>query len=907
MGEPRFSEKDLQNGRALLSKKKVKQLLFSEGTYQAEVSDLKGHQSFWPFLHVDDKGKILDSFCTCKPSEKEGKCPHMAAAYLSIFQGGTLPIHVRFRASMWNCLCQIAQRRGEQNLQGSKGKGYEALAPNGKRLVYLAGKTAFGKEKIESILHERAVETEETSIKFSNLSAEEINEWKKGHPSPKLQYELSFWSDLAKWWMLNQASGHTAKISFEEENGLPHWIALSFPDVEAGFYIAEANFSQIIPALQTIPTSLHIASVAENIEKITYDSARKELHLAFSSAKQKHRDIALEKGIPIGDFVYIPKKGFYLARNDPFLEKEIISTHEIGAFLSKHTALAHQKLVDISLHIEPQSVRYFLKFDAASTFHLACYLFEKGDLQKESSAYFSPWAFIKGKGLYRLENVLFETLETAIPKEKVSDFISGHRIWLQGFVGFQTHLATLEPSLAYTLLQDEALQFESRLALGEEMEEAIDFGEWIYVPNKGFFPKIGRMGGSIRGGLIVPAKDVGRFLHLHQEELEQVKGFFTSYCPIEKSGLHIGLNEQGRIVVRPQFFLDSLYQRKKTRAFGDYFYVEGEGFSLIPSDKRLPEAYLQETTINPIDEPYFVAYELDILRPLALSIDKRLSKPQDLRIALLNLQRDEKGWLAELEYRSDEGKFPIFEVWTASHQNKRYLFSDAGLIFLRGPRFQWLQSISKKNWLKKGKVLRLSALEWIRLNVYDEVAPPTRLDAKELFDELKYFRSSLPLDLSGLQSKLRPYQETGLLWLWFLYSQKLSGLLCDEMGLGKTHQAMALIAAAHNQNKAAKFLVVCPTSVIYHWEGLLRRFLPSMRVSIFYGIQRSLESFEQDFDLIVTSYGTLRSEQKALSNIFFHIAVFDEAQIAKNIHSQTHRALKKIRAKMIVCPYGNAD
>ena len=67
---------------------------------------------------------------------------------------------------------------------------------------------------------------------------------------------------------------------------------------------------------------------------------------------------------------------------------------------------------------------------------------------------------------------------------------------------------------------------------------------------------------------------------------------------------------------------------------------------------------------------------------------------------------------------------------------------------------------------------------------------------------------------------------------------------------------------------------------------------------MFYGISRKLTSFEENADLLLTSYGTLRSEKQALSEIQFEIAIYDELQIAKNVQSQTHKALKRIKANM---------
>src|SRR5206468_1535578 len=134
----------------------------------------------------------------------------------------------------------------------------------------------------------------------------------------------------------------------------------------------------------------------------------------------------------------------------------------------------------------------------------------------------------------------------------------------------------------------------------------------------------------------------------------------------------------------------------------------------------------------------------------------------------------------------------------------------------------------------------------------------------------------------------------GLHWLWFLYCHGLSGLLCDDMGLGKTHQTMALLAAVINEDeeRSNKYLVVCPTSVIYHWQELLKRFLPEIRVCTYYGVERTLENFEENYDLVLTSYGILRTGKENLKALRFEVAIFDEIQIAKNHTSQTHKALR---------------
>jgi len=123
------------------------------------------------------------------------------------------------------------------------------------------------------------------------------------------------------------------------------------------------------------------------------------------------------------------------------------------------------------------------------------------------------------------------------------------------------------------------------------------------------------------------------------------------------------------------------------------------------------------------------------------------------------------------------------------------------------------------------------------------------------------------------------------------------------MGLGKTHQAMALMAAVKNKNPGAKYIVICPTSVIYHWEELLKNFLPDLSVHLYYGSVRSLAPLAPA-DVLLTSYGTYRSDSEILKHHAFELAILDELQLAKNPGSQTHKALRKLNANMRVALTG---
>ena len=407
----------------------------------------------------------------------------------------------------------------------------------------------------------------------------------------------------------------------------------------------------------------------------------------------------------------------------------------------------------------------------------------------------------------------------------------------------------------------------------------------------------------------IPRQEVSSFLSAHFEELEQVQGFLSPEPVIRKMGLAITLTEDGKISIAPKMEYDPSIDPTKLQFLGDWIFIEGKGFSEIPPASRLPERYRESAILNPSQEAAFLAFELEPLKPYILEIDPRLAKPQNLylkiRKIIRNKERRKQEWLVDLAYASEAGTVDIFPIWDAFQEKRRHLFSSAGLLSLKEPRFNWIRQLQKRRLDRKRGLLRLSTLEWIRLNVFELIEPPKgespeAIETRNLLEEINKLEAHRLLNMSALKATLRPYQEIGLNWLWFLYCHNLSGLLCDDMGLGKSHQAMALLAAisSEDRDKTNKYLIICPTSVIYHWEELLKRFLPDMRVCTYYGLERSLEHFETNHDILLTSYGILRTGEEELQAYRFELAIFDEIQIAKNHLSQTHKALKAIRSQM---------
>ena len=162
----------MSEGKELLDQKKIGEVIFSEGTYQVEVND---EEVYWPFLQFDEHAKLLDFFCNCSFSEKHKACPHLAAAYLRIYKDE--PLHVRFKKSFWNALFLMMSKRlgyATKILKKVSGDTYSAFSKTNKKLLTIEGLSPTGKKKLEEMIVKRVTETEETSLKFSNLSIEEI-------------------------------------------------------------------------------------------------------------------------------------------------------------------------------------------------------------------------------------------------------------------------------------------------------------------------------------------------------------------------------------------------------------------------------------------------------------------------------------------------------------------------------------------------------------------------------------------------------------------------------------------------------------------------------------------------------------------------------------------------------------
>lgn len=165
-----------------------------------------------------------------------------------------------------------------------------------------------------------------------------------------------------------------------------------------------------------------------------------------------------------------------------------------------------------------------------------------------------------------------------------------------------------------------------------------------------------------------------------------------------------------------------------------------------------------------------------------------------------------------------------------------------------------------------------------------EDKPSTSTDAHGKRNDGGSARSSLNREYpvpTSLRVTLRPYQVEGYRWLTFLYEHRMGGILADDMGLGKTVQALALLAHAMEEHRAASeraaergesvepfapFLVVAPTSVISNWAAEAERFLPEAKVVTITETTAGKTPLAERIagaHLVLTSYTLLRMDEDA--------------------------------------------
>lgn len=183
-----------------------------------------------------------------------------------------------------------------------------------------------------------------------------------------------------------------------------------------------------------------------------------------------------------------------------------------------------------------------------------------------------------------------------------------------------------------------------------------------------------------------------------------------------------------------------------------------------------------------------------------------------------------------------------------------------------------------------------------RLGLSDEVRKLVRQ-----FTEI----NSQPLP-DTLKAVLRPYQQRGYDWLVKNTSLGMGSLLADDMGLGKTLQIITLLLKFKQEGrlKTQKGLVVLPTTLLTNWQKEIDRFAPDLRPWVYHGSSRKLPTERDPYDLLLTTYGIVRSDLDTLKKITWAVVIIDEAQNIKNADTEQTKAVKALKAPVRIALSG---
>ncbi len=352
----------------------------------------------------------------------------------------------------------------------------------------------------------------------------------------------------------------------------------------------------------------------------------------------------------------------------------------------------------------------------------------------------------------------------------------------------------------------------------------------------------------------------------------------------------------------------------ESQLYGSYYFFPDWGFHKIDVNATgLPPEHFspqKKTKISAEEITSFLMEYSDLLRTEpGIFIDEELLNRETIdsydSVSVQIKDEGEKIGL-EISYKVGKTSIPFDQIFDARHKNLKFLAHEDKWIDTKSPEFAWMDGLNPE--ALNGNNLSVGRTEYLRfLAFHDKLEkkfsdPKSKSWTRDL--ELLKPPGRLPTTKS-MKGSLRAYQKNGYGWLWFLYQNEFSGLLCDDMGLGKTHQVMALMTAIYHRKasdrKNLKFLVICPTTVLSHWKDKVMDYCPHLDPYVYHGTDRSFHEAFEDHLLVITSYGIALRDIEMLADFRFELIVLDEIQAIKNKSTKTYAAVKHLNS---VCTIG---
>ncbi len=255
-----------------------------------------------------------------------------------------------------------------------------------------------------------------------------------------------------------------------------------------------------------------------------------------------------------------------------------------------------------------------------------------------------------------------------------------------------------------------------------------------------------------------------------------------------------------------------------------------------------------------------------------------------------------------LKLRFNQQTVSLKHLHRSIRQKNRFVLLDDGTLGILP--LEWLQKMESYFGAAflEGEILKTPAISFSKVQqLYEEdhLEESAKEKIRFLQTRLSGMQQIEPIPIpAALQATLRDYQKEGLYWLNFLDELHFGACLADDMGLGKTLQVIAFLLSQRSKVEKNVNLIVVPASLVFNWQQEVTKFAPDLKIHSFYGAERGKDArIFDDYEVVLTSYGTLLSDIGFLKTYRFNYLVLDESQHIKNPESQRYKAARLLQAR----------
>ena len=300
--------------------------------------------------------------------------------------------------------------------------------------------------------------------------------------------------------------------------------------------------------------------------------------------------------------------------------------------------------------------------------------------------------------------------------------------------------------------------------------------------------------------------------------------------------------------------------------------------------------------------PVIQLLDIDVLLPKSL---RNILKPK-VTIKVKAPKEQRKSFMRLDEMLKFDWQIAIGDEVLSIEEFKKILTKTDGLIKYK-KRYIYVskQDLEKlhKHFSDPNKLSPYELLRAILSGEYNGAKIDLTDDVRDLIKELTEYKE-IPLP-AKLQANLRPYQQRGYSWLYKNAKIGFGSVLADDMGLGKTLQVICILLKYKEENllDKNKILIIVPMGLITNWQAEIAKFAPSLQVKIYHGPNRKF--YHTDiYDVVISSYGVIRSDVNNIKKMSWHTIVIDEAQNIKNINTVQTKLIKTLPAQNFIALSG---